>query len=506
VTLKVPARQLGDQGVTGYAPGLDPPNDPSARSSGSPRPASFARFEYAVGGVATGIIASGLGAYLLLYYNLVLGVSASLVGAVLAIALIFDAFVDPAVGYWSDNLRSRWGRRHPLMYGALIPVPVLFYMLWNPPLASLGSQWLFPYLMITTVALRLLLTCYEVPSNALVPELTDDYDERTRLLNFRITAYNITTTGLQIALYGYWLRDTPAHPNGLLNAGGYESMGLWGAVIILVTMLISSAGLHRFIPILHSPPPKPKLSPRWLYLELRGALADRSLVALLVAAVFYSAANGAINALWAYMYSYYWGLSSQKLSILVVIMSGSALLALLLTQKVSPGRDKPVVARTVLGITLLMSGLPASLRMLGLFPANGSAWLFALLGMFALLEITFYVMTQVMFAAMLTDLVEKRQLVTGTRQEGLLSAMQMFIMKLNSGLGLWLAGIALDVIHFPTSGGTAVYVPPETIYKLGVVYAPSMMFVYGLGVFALRFFRITRADHYRHLQELAGGR
>ena len=165
---------------------------------------------------------------------------------------------------------------------------------------------------MTTVALRLLLTCYEVPSNALVPELTDDYDERTRLLNFRIALYNASATGMQLALYGYWLRNTPAHPNGLLNARGYESMGLWCAVIVLITMFISSAGLHRFIPLLRPPPLRQESSPARFYREPRSAMADRSLVALLVAGVFYSAANGTVNALWAYMYSYYWGLSSHR--------------------------------------------------------------------------------------------------------------------------------------------------------------------------------------------------
>jgi Na+/melibiose symporter-like transporter len=113
-------------------------------------------------------------------------------------------------------------------------------------------------------------------------------------------------------------------------------------------------------------------------------------------------------------------------------------------------------------------------------------------------------MCQVMFAAMLTDLVEARQLVTGQRQEGLLFAMQMFIIKINSGLGLWLAGIALDLIHFP-AGGAAMQVSSGAVFKLGVVYAPCMMAIYGVAVIVLRHFRITRADHQRHLQELAGG-
>lgn len=479
--------------------------DLGARSPVDPELDNVTRLKYAVGGIATGVIHNGLTSYVLLYYNLVLGLPAGLVGTVLAITLVFDAVVDPFIGYWSDNMRSRWGRRHPLMYASLIPVPVLFYMLWNPPLDWLGDDGLFAYLLCVTIALRLLTTCFEVPSNALVPELTANYDERTRLMNYRVTGYFVSATGMMLLLYGYWLRDTPQYPNGLLNAEGYQSMGAVGAFVILMTMLISSIGLHRFIPALRAPPPQRELSPRRLYGEFRGAMADASLLALFIAGVFYSAANGTINALWAYMYSYYWGLSSQQLSALVVIITVSAPIAMVITQKVNRGRDKPVVARTVLGLTLVMTTLPVNLRIVGLFPANDTPALFPILGAFSMLEITLYVMCQIMFAAMLTDLVEKRELVTGMRQEGLLFAMQMFIMKINSGIGLWLAGLALSAIHFPTNAAVED-VPLEAIAKLGIVYGPCMMALYAIAVIALFFFRIRRADHYRHLERLEAGR
>jgi glycoside/pentoside/hexuronide:cation symporter, GPH family len=479
--------------------------DLGARSPVDPQLDSATRLKYAIGGIATGVIHNGLTSYVLLYYNLVLGLSAGLVGTVLAITLVFDAIIDPFIGYWSDNLHSRLGRRHPFMYASLIPVPVLFYLLWNPPLEWIGEGGLFPYLLVVTIALRLLTTCFEVPSNALVPELTANYDERTRLLNYRITGYFISATAMMLALYGYWLRDTPEHPNGLLNAAGYQSMGWVGALVILVTMLISSAGLHRFIPALRAPPPQRELSPRRLYGEFRGAMADASLMALLVAGVFYSAANGTVNALWAYMYSYYWGLSSQQLSMLVVIITVAAPIAMVITPKVNRGRDKPVVARTVLGLTLFMTTLPVNLRTLGFFPANDTPWLFPMLGVFSMLEITLYVMCQIMFAAMLTDLVEKRELVTGMRQEGLLFAIQMFIMKINSGIGLWLAGLALSAIHFPTNSAVED-VPLEAIFRLGIVYGPFMMALYAIAVVALFYYRVRREDHYRHLERLKAGR
>jgi len=59
-------------------------------------------------------------------------------GLALTIALVADAILDPIVGYWSDNFRSKWGRCNPFMYASAIPVAVSFFLLWTPPRVELG--------------------------------------------------------------------------------------------------------------------------------------------------------------------------------------------------------------------------------------------------------------------------------------------------------------------------------------------------------------------------------
>ena len=139
---------------------------------------------YGVGSVAYGVKDNGFSYMLLIYYNQVLGLPASWVGAGLMVALIVDAFSDPLVGYFSDNLHAKWGRRHPFMYAAALPTTVAFYFLWNPP-GGLSPSELFAYFVVVSIAVRTCLTFYEIPSTSLVAELTDDYDERTSMLSFR---------------------------------------------------------------------------------------------------------------------------------------------------------------------------------------------------------------------------------------------------------------------------------------------------------------------------------
>ena len=84
----------------------------------------FTSVAYGFGSLAFGIKNNGFDYYLLIFYSQVVGMDARLVGLALLIALVIDAISDPIVGYWSDNLRSRWGRRHPFMFAAAFPVTI----------------------------------------------------------------------------------------------------------------------------------------------------------------------------------------------------------------------------------------------------------------------------------------------------------------------------------------------------------------------------------------------
>ena len=78
---------------------------------------------YGLGSVAFGIKNNAFGWFLLFYYNIVLGLPGWMASLAIAIALIIDAVSDLLIGYASDHTRSKFGRRHPYMYAALLPVP-----------------------------------------------------------------------------------------------------------------------------------------------------------------------------------------------------------------------------------------------------------------------------------------------------------------------------------------------------------------------------------------------
>src|ERR1700761_6516240 len=89
---------------------------------------------YGLGALPAGILLTGIGAQVFSYYlNQVVGISPAWTGTLILVSLIIDAFLDPLIGQWSDNVRTRWGRRHPFMYVGAALMGISFFLLWHAP-------------------------------------------------------------------------------------------------------------------------------------------------------------------------------------------------------------------------------------------------------------------------------------------------------------------------------------------------------------------------------------
>ena len=110
------------------------------------------KFFYGFGSISFGIKNNGFSFFVLFVYNTVFGLPGWMTGLALNIILFMDAITDPLVGYYSDRTRSKWGRRHPYMYAAALPVALTYYFLWTPP--EYYSDWqLFFYFINHLVVL-----------------------------------------------------------------------------------------------------------------------------------------------------------------------------------------------------------------------------------------------------------------------------------------------------------------------------------------------------------------
>jgi glycoside/pentoside/hexuronide:cation symporter, GPH family len=456
------------------------------------------KIAYALGGIPALIEQRGLSAFLLIFYNQVVGLPPYLVSSALLITAIFDALCDPAVGQISDNFRSRWGRRHPFIYASFLPLSVGYLLIWCPP-GHWPQSWLFGYLLGMLLLIRLADSCYELPSSALLPELTLNYNERTSILSLRMLFALVGGMSMTMLAYRVFLREAPNGTGGVLARYGYFDYGLASATVIALTIFISGIGTHDRIRYL-SKPPRRSTSLRAMVREVGATLNNRSFLALIVAGILMSTANGAKTGLEIYIGLYFWQLDQSQLATLVVASLIGIVAGVVLTPPLARRLGKRPAAVAVIIAGILGNGGPVLGRLFGVMPANHTRALFELL--FADAAFTFCVATAttILMTSMLNDVVEDVEVKTGRRSEGLLLAADTLCRKLVSSFGIFISGLTLTLIGFPRKA-ERLTVPPQLVEKLAYGYViMTVLFVLALSM--LYFYRIDRSTHERNLQLL----
>jgi Na+/melibiose symporter-like transporter len=458
------------------------------------------RFFYGLGSVAFGVKDNGFSYMLMLFYNQVLGVPASLVALALLTALLFDAVIDPMIGHLSDNFRSAWGRRHPFMYAAALPVAVSYAALWNPP--DLSTQELFVYLTVLAVVIRAFIAFYEVPSSALAAEFTSGYDDRSVLLSYRFFFAWIGGLSIQALAFGVLLKPDATHAVGQLNPEGYARYGLIASLVMLVAIVVSAAGTHRHIPTLRTPPEKRAKTLGQTLSEVRESLNNRSFLFLLASSIATALAGGLVASMNGYFNTFFWGFSAAQISVITLGVFVSAFVALPTAPLLSRRFGKKHTAMLLALLSLLIGIGPVLLRLAGLFPANGTPQLFGILFTTSIVGVTFGIIASTMGSSMIADVVEEAELKTGRRSEGLFFAASAFVGKSVSGFGILAAALLIDAIGLQP-GVAPADMPADVIQRMGAVYAPVIIMLYLTGFALLSGYRISRDSHAATLRALA---
>jgi Na+/melibiose symporter-like transporter len=458
------------------------------------------RLFYGFGSVAFGVKDNGFSYFLQFFYAQVIGLPSATVGLAIMVALVVDAFIDPVVGQISDNVRTKWGRRHPFMYAAAVPVAVSYLLLWNPP-AGWSHEALFFYLIGAAILIRSFITCYEIPSSALAAELTTEYDERTKLLSYRYLFGWLGGLAMYYLALKVFLRPDAAHATGQLNATGYAHYGLFAAGLMLFAILVSAVGTHRHIKFLRDPPHR-KAKLGTLAREMVGTLTHRSFLMILAASLFNAMAIGLGFSINLYFQTYFWEFPSDIIANFTFSSLLAAIFAFAAAPRFSEKFGKKRSAMVLILLSLALTIAPILLRLAGAFPANGSPLLFPILFVNNTIAVGLAITGNILFSSMIADVVEDSELRTGRRQEGLFFAAAAFVAKAVTGIGIFATSMLIAAIQFP-QGAKPGAVSPEIVRNLGWVYVPTAIVLYGLAVLFLMGYRITRESHAESLRKLA---
>jgi glycoside/pentoside/hexuronide:cation symporter, GPH family len=458
------------------------------------------KWTYAIGNMPFSVKDAAYVNFVVFYYTQVQGLSGTLAGLAMFIALLWDAVSDPVVGSWSDNLHTRWGRRHPLLVAGGIPTAILFLALFTPP-AGLGELGVFTWLLTVSILLRTFLTIYFIPYSAMGAELSADYDERTVIAKARVTMGWLA--GMLLPAIGFTVFFQPENGiDGRLIAGNYWQYGVLSALVAGVTALVCVVGTASAIPRL--PRAKPGLTFNWAQPldDLKLIFGNRNFRMSMGATLAFGMCAGVYTTLGLYMGTYFWEFSTDQLAGLVVPTAAGTLLAFVVLNRLGRRFDKPTLLAAVslaLAINLLwfIGG-----RLLGLLPDNGHPLIYPLQWLNLAIAVLLIVSLQALSISLWADILDEQQLVTSRRQEGVVFAAGSFVGKATTGAGTLLAGIVIDLSGM-TPGLEPGEVSQRVLQSLGWFTLGTIAILAVVAFFFFTRLRLTRADHAKVMSQLA---
>ena len=444
----------------------------------------FQKIIYSLGAFANTSQAAFIG-QMVIVLNLGLGVNPALVGLVGAIPRIVDAISDPITGYFSDNLRTRWGRRKPvILFGAI--TGGIFYALMFQLFKGHSEIHYFWYFLIFQILYFLGFTCFSIPWIALGYEMTPDYHERTRLQ----AASNIVGQLPWLIAPWCWaiMHNRAWFPD--IVVGGRVLGIIIGAVIIGFGILPAIFNKEFFHTL-----PKPDVRGAWNVTKdfFRGAfitLQCKPFVKLCVATLLIFGGFMCASAFTLYVVFFYVFKNAPVLD--QAYANGGRLLGFYGTFSaictfgviaLTSWLSSKIGKRNTFFITIPLSIIGYALKWIGYNPDHPYllfiAAPFIVFGLGSLFTL---------MSSMVADVCDVDELQTSTRREGMFSAVYWWMVKLGIALASFISGLLINSTGFRQELGLAQ--APRTwlwlrIYDIGIPIVTSLIAIFIIWTFEI---------------------
>ena len=387
------------------------------------------KVSYGLGAVGKDMVYMFSAAYILYYYQDILGVSAIAMGVILLAARVFDAFNDPIMGVIVAKTRTRWGKFRPWLFiGTLLNAVVLYFMFAAPP--ALDGNGLVAYAAIAYILWGVTYTMMDIPYWSMIPAFTEGGKEREGLSTLARSCAGVGSAIITIitmpCVYSFGQGD---------ERTGFKWFGLLVAAIFVVTITITCANIKEKSTVeLDSPSVG----------QMFGALlSNDQAMAVVFTIVLINCSIYTTSNLVIYFFKYDFGGEGWRNSYTLFNTFGGAM-QILAMMLLFPLIRKFLNALQVFYVSFAMAVIGYAVLLVLAFTNMSNVFLLFIPGFFIFAANG---MLSVLTTIFLANTVDYGEIKNNRRDESVIFSMQTFVVKLASGVAALIASICLSVFH-----------------------------------------------------------
>lgn len=366
--------------------------------------------------------------YLLLYFNVILGLSPTLTSTAIGLGVVWDALIDPWIGVVSDRYYQKHGHRKPLIFSAIFVSAILFFLLWRWPKSDQTSTFIF--LLVVSALLNSAISFFSVPYIAVANDLIKDNEKRKPWTAWRMAFFNFGSF-LGLMVPAYFLSAAAQDAD---TSQAYKSATLTLAAVMVLCSMLSIFMVYRgrVLKADHTQKNEP--------LKFRTLLADKEYLRMMMSYFVVNCGLGLNSALALYYYKDYLQFTEQQTHGILVGFLFVFTISIPVWVYLTRFYDKQNLIR----ISAFLLGVYTVVA----FPNFKGASFAEVFGVAACLG-GFLVGVAVVLEIYLSEFLRKKEELTGQNVSGQYLGIWKMAAKISRGVAIGLAGPVLEASKDP---------------------------------------------------------
>lgn len=422
------------------------------------------KISYGMGAVGKDMVYAFVSGFLMIYYNTVLGISATFIGILFMVARVFDAINDPFMGIVVEKTQTKFGKFRPWLFIGTILNAVILYPMYAVPESLTGTN-LLVYTSVAYILWGLTYTIMDIPYWSMIPAITESGKDRE----------NISVIARSCAGLGY------AIPTALtmvlvpmLGKGnerlGFKLLGMIIALFFVLAIIITVANVkEKVYESKKSPSIKEMLS---------SLISNDQALIVVVGIIIFNASLYLTQQLAVYFFKY--DIGNGSLFGLFGTIGGAVQIISMTLLPVF--RKKYECKKILVGAIITALVGYAMLFALGTLGITNMV----LLCMSAAIIFFGFGLATVLTTIFLADTVDYGEWKNNQRNESVIFSLQTFVVKLASAVSVFIAGIGIDVIKLDTNSAVQ---SNATLLGLRIlmIIVPMIGLIISIGVFKKKY-------------------